>query len=399
MRLPAFVVAAALLLISVPQAQQTNWLAPGKIDSFDLCIREDCLDPIWPTAGLVATVLLVDPTWTMLEIQCRNSTSGEDMLMARGTGAERITVATQIWPINFSSCKVSVHNWDETQMAYHLSVGALAEQPGKSLPLGRKTTRDQPITRGPDADADAGADNPDNPPTPGSSADPRFDDEFWRQLVYNGFEKPVDLAGRRSWMLREPMNVFIKTTDETGRDVLGDWDAKLHGDFHLWDWAREWSGREMIEDIFLLPSHPLGRDALGWITIEPYSTVEAFHDDESVCGTALVGGDPGLIKISMESRCVSGGRFGELVLHELGHALGFRHVDSVRFPGSVMANGPWAGVHHLSPREQYHGELAYDIGRGASYCGWPYGDNCPRRNALGFGDFRLPSGPPPLAID
>ena len=52
--------------------------------------------------------------------------------------------------------------------------------------------------------------------------------------------------------------------------------------------------------------------------------------------------------------------------------MGFKHVLSAN---AVMADfGNLADT--FSAREQFHAQLAYKIGRGARYCGWPFSASC-----------------------
>ena len=64
--------------------------------------------------------------------------------------------------------------------------------------------------------------------------------------------------------------------------------------------------------------------------------------------------------------------------HELGHVLGFSHVSD---PLAVMHAA--ATCPPFTAREQYHMLLAYEVGRGRSYCGW-------RRGAVAQGVHLIP---------
>ena len=76
------------------------------------------------------------------------------------------------------------------------------------------------------------------------------------------------------------------------------------------------------------------------------------------------------------------------IMHEIGHAMGFRHVSDGRAimtagGGSYSGTGSFPTV--FTAAEQYHVRLAYRIGRGwRDYCGWPLRVACgdlPRRGA------------------
>ena len=67
------------------------------------------------------------------------------------------------------------------------------------------------------------------PPTPPAPTvevrpvDARFNDQFWRQFVFDGYEAPSGVSSAQSWMLphggQPSMNLYIKTTDPDGRVV------------------------------------------------------------------------------------------------------------------------------------------------------------------------------------
>ena len=73
------------------------------------------------------------------------------------------------------------------------------------------------------------------------------------------------------------------------------------------------------------------------------------------------------------------------VMHEIGHAMGFRHVRESRAVMRTGGDGSGRYPTTFSAAEQYHARLAYRIGRGyRDYCGWPLRVACgdlPRRGA------------------
>ena len=387
--LSSLVFAAALVLPGLAHAQ-SHWIAPGKIDTFPLCISESCLRHAWPVASIVVTMNGLERAWSLLDVVCRHTRSGNDVLMAQGTGYQRIMLTTQLYAPAFDGCTVSIENWDDVSQHYTLGIAALPEDLGVQLFPGRKTTRNRPSTRGPDAD-----DEPD-PPSNVNDPDPRFDDTFWRQLVYNAHDEPGPMGLRRARTLTKPMGVYIKTTDETGQPALS---AELVSEAAalLQQWGEQWTGRRIVSRISSGPDHPGERQ--GWIVVEPHRTVTNLPGAKpNTCGWAWVGANPGRILMGLDDNCMRPrGQFLAMLAHELGHAVGFRHVDPQRYPTSIMKPSLGADFIYPSGKEQFHGDLAYDIGRGKGYCGWPHGDNCPRRGGLSLDPPWM--GPPPIAID
>ena len=137
----------------------------------------------------------------------------------------------------------------------------------------------------------------------------------------------------------------------------------------------------------------------GWITVRFITQEEEPDISDGACGRARVGHDPGEIWIIRRARgnkyCVDPRYFPELFTHEFGHAMGFRHVEDRT---AIMANSVWNGQSTFSPREQYHAQLAFEVGRGHEYCGWPFQRKCatPKR---GFRTVAPAHRPPIIVID
>lgn len=226
------------------------------------------------------------------------------------------------------------------------------------------------------------------PQRPVRPQDPRFEDAFWRQLVYDRYEDPVTV-NPISWVLDAPMNLYIRTTDELGRRALFG-----NGLTQMIDAAprfgRELSGRNVIGRVEAGPADPGERR--GWILLTPHTSLE-----DDACGLAHVGADPGRIQLSTDydGHCLD----LEVFAHELGHALGFWHVDPNVYTRAVMRPGGWfadRGQYRYSAREVYHAQLAYEVGPRAAYCGWPYGSTCGSGQSLGFS---RPAVRPPVVVD
>ena len=62
------------------------------------------------------------------------------------------------------------------------------------------------------------------------------------------------------------------------------------------------------------------------------------------------------------------GSFLDTFTHEVGHAFGFWHVTDFK---AAMWNGSGFAI-EFNAQEQYHARLAYEVGRGQPYAGWPF---------------------------
>jgi hypothetical protein len=98
----------------------------------------------------------------------------------------------------------------------------------------------------------------------------------------------------------------------------------------------------------------------GWINID----VIRDRDQRQSCGRAFVGRNPGLVTLYNDvCSCGSNKIPGALVMHEVGHALGFFHVndrDSVMHPIDSGRCPPG----RLSAAESFHSAIAYSRPRG-----------------------------------
>ena len=216
-----------------------------------------------------------------------------------------------------------------------------------------------------------------------------FNDRFWSEMAYDTFDG--DLYPYL-YPLEDPLPGFYFWLSEPGG-------------FRVVDpgWAT-WARRHFPRIVESLTGKPFrgrieegyeDRQQVGWITIvfdRPPHEVPR----EDACGRARVGANrpdyTGRIWIYLNrlgDSCYTGydpdGRYlASTLFHEIGHALGFFHVrdaDAIMCASLDCRGAPIS----FSAREQYHGRLAYRIGRGfREYCGWPLRVACgelPRRGA------------------
>ena len=82
----------------------------------------------------------------------------------------------------------------------------------------------------------------------------------------------------------------------------------------------------------------------------------------SECGRAFIGSVRGCVALNMRRpRCLT----PSLIMHEIGHALGFYHTSSL--DDIMHPSGLGGQTGSFTPREQYHGAFAYTQPRGASF--------------------------------
>ena len=149
------------------------------------------------------------------------------------------------------------------------------------------------------------------------------------------------------------MHLYIATTTHTGRRALFG-----EGLAQMIEWAptygRQLSGREIIGQIRTGPYPEVARHSNrhepGWIYVFPETDLPGLRNR---CGQAGVGTNPGSIELNADNpNCLD----LEVFAHELGHALGFYHVDPSVYPHAVMKPGGWrhnSGQYRFSAQEKY----------------------------------------------
>jgi hypothetical protein len=181
---------------------------------------------------------------------------------------------------------------------------------------------------------------------------PPFDLTFYRQLVRNALDAPGALQIVRR--LRNAPMFYIQTVDDFGAPVdaatvQSTIDGIIAGVTQLTPF-----GSPVIET-GAAPRDP----AQGWVRVLYKRWTTAF-DEGGVCGQAFVGADPGEIRLWLD-RCRCSGDPGRvsthLVLHEVGHAVGFWHVDGRHVMQPFVGCGPAERV--ASSTEQFHAAIAY----------------------------------------
>ena len=183
------------------------------------------------------------------------------------------------------------------------------------------------------------------PPTVGpDGVDSRFSDAFWQELIYDSYEQ-----GRRG----EPLQSVSRSIDHQRSfaidptDMPADLRQRIHG---------------------IIPA-----------LCQQLTERAVCRRDRGRAGALRRGSAP------LDPR--GGGRAGVTVLRGVHqHHRPQRRLDPAR-PVAGETDGHDVGLYHTSDpsavmhprgkalnfnaREQYHAQLAYEIGPGAPYCGWP----------------------------
>ncbi len=218
------------------------------------------------------------------------------------------------------------------------------------------------------------------PAAPLRPVDPQFNDLFWSQLVFNQFDAPG--LRYRSAVLETPcLNVYIRLGDSTGQRRIVPDAFRDHITQAVPQLSRQLTGQPYRCRI---EAGIADRTEKGWITVRFLTDGNREGGSSSGLGSASVGSNPGNIWIWLGLAERDGGAgFPVTFAHEFGHAMGFLHVaETAGMPKPLMTRGShFSDPATFNATEQYHAQLAYEVGRGQWYCGWPYQESCftPRR--------------------
>lgn len=180
----------------------------------------------------------------------------------------------------------------------------------------------------------------------------QFEPGFYRAFLQNGYEAPDRLEPIR--ILKGPLRVYLRNQDEAGRGI--DETALNATERILRDSAWIWSG-ETFGVAEVARGAGTREKVPGWITVRWRSSAT---DDR--CGRSTIGADGGFIEFTLASSCscgTTGGVYSRLIRHELGHAMGYYHTDSLAdvmygqaIPAEVCDALP-------SDRERRHAKFAH----------------------------------------
>ena len=182
-----------------------------------------------------------------------------------------------------------------------------------------------------------------------------FSMDFYRQLARGSFDQEGAPYALLRWS--QAPKFYLKTTDQLNRSIAPDVIATIRDAVTravpLWTGGLYAANLEAGADVRL--STP------GWINI----LITTDPGEHVTCGQSYIGRDPGEINLIINPVCSCGAIKipGLVVVHEVGHALGFFHVGdskSVMYP-RAPGNCP---LGDLSADERYHAAIAYQRPRG-----------------------------------
>ena len=219
----------------------------------------------------------------------------------------------------------------------------------------------------------------------------RFRRSTWSQLGFNAYECPTPDDCPEHWTNQEgetfpisPLldrylyvlpttspNFHIRTHNDAGQVRLSStWVRRIRE--AIPEIVSEVTGEPYVGEI---TSGRNDLSAQNWVTIEASTEAEnpdtwETNDDSYLCGWARIGATWGRLQINKDRTALSASRgkcgLRALIAHEIGHALGFYHVEDIR---SVMA--PSVASETFTRSERYHAQLAYAYGRYTPYFAGP----------------------------
>jgi Matrixin len=184
---------------------------------------------------------------------------------------------------------------------------------------------------------------------------PPFSMDFYRQLVRGTYDQPNAPWAWLGWT--SAPSFYVRTVDQNGRPIEPEVLAVVLDAIRRA--VPAWTGGKL--SALAVDSGVEDRpQATGWINVN----IRRDPSERRTCGQAFVGANPGTITLNDDvCSCGSIKIPGAVVLHEVGHALGYFHVSDTKSIMYPFAAGDCpAGA--LSAAEAYHAAIAYTRPRG-----------------------------------
>lgn len=172
-----------------------------------------------------------------------------------------------------------------------------------------------------------------------------FDLGFYRQLIRNGLESPMALRNLDRWTVAPKF--YVRTIDQAGEQVPSAITARVGQ--NLLEAMTAWTGGKYSSKLDFGPENRDGES--GWVTVRFYNPV-----DPTACARSEIAGTRIWLNYLGSGCKCGGGMAPAVVVHEVGHTLGFWHVDS---PKDVMYRQLSTCELLPSERERYHANIAY----------------------------------------
>ncbi len=193
-----------------------------------------------------------------------------------------------------------------------------------------------------------------------------YDDKFFNQIARDALDHPEEDYALYRWS--HQMKFYLKTQDEFGRPLTASvLETVRHGIRQGVHYYTAGTYEAIIEE-----GTETRPETTGWVNVLPLQVLPG----GDFCGQAsTVGGDPMTIQLRID-RCGCGSIKipVDVVMHEVGHAVGMFHVAGTN---NIMNTDSYFNCRDVVPTEieQYHARLIYAR---------PRGNKSPDRDPGGF---------------